>query len=181
MIGITVIVTIEIPRIIYWKLDENILDNIQIAETVSNWNSFHGNQTNMSINEKIEILGSKDDSIETVNLETGNQYSLYEARNRCFSEMCKIPIIQMDIYGPVTEKIHIEPILYINAQSPSKSMIVWEGTVLVNGVDYSVTLEEESGKILCIQAKRLENDLQEQLQQEWKKYLTEISSKTEVA
>lgn len=177
LITMIVLGIMKIPQLIYWKQDKDILENIQTVEIDSNWVSFHGTQSSMNINEKIEMLKQKDDNIITVTLETGNLYSLYEARKRCFDEMNKISMIEMDIYGPVRNEIDIEPVLYINGKSPSQTMIVWSGTVLVNDITYTVMLEEESGKILAIKGDGLEMNLQESLKKEWEEYLNEDFSK----
>jgi hypothetical protein len=171
LITIIVIGIMKIPQAIYWKQDKDILDNIQTVEIESNWVGFRGTQSSMNINEKVQMLEQKDDNILKVTLETGNMYSLYEARKRTFDEMSKIPIIEMDVYGPVKDEIKIEPILYINGKAPSKTMIVWSGTVLVNKITYSVMLEEESGKILAIKGDGLDKSLHDALQQEWREYL----------
>ncbi len=171
LITIIVLFVMKIPQIIYWKQDKNILENVQRLEIDTNWISFRGTRINMTDEEKIEMIEKKEDSIITVSLETGNMYSLYEARKRCFDEMNKIPVIEMDIYGPVKDEINIEPILYINGKSPSQSMIVWSGTVEVKNITYSVMLEEESGKILAIKGDGLDNNFNETLIKEWKEYM----------
>jgi len=177
---IIAIFMLVIPQIFYWQQVKEIINNIQIVESGLNSTSFHGAQSNMSLNEKIDMLEQIKKSVVTVTLETGNLFSLYEARKSCFNEMCKIPMIEMDIYGPVKDEINIEPVLYINGESPSQTMIVWRGSVLVNHITYSIILEEESGKILEIKAEELEIDSQELLLEQWKVYLNEELSEGKV-
>lgn len=171
LITIIVIGIMEIPQMVYWKQDNDIIGKVQTEEIDSNWVSFHGTQGSMNINEKIQMLNQKNDNIVKVTLETGKMYSLYEARKRSFDEMCKIPIIEMDVYGPIKDEIDIEPALYINGKSPSQTMIVWSGTVIVNNITFSLILEEESGKILAIKADELDKKLQDTLEKEWGEYI----------
>jgi hypothetical protein len=175
-----VLVILFIPQFFYWKQNKKIIENIQKVDTDFNWTGFHGIQSDMSMNEKKEMLQQKKESIATVNLETGKMYSLYEARKRSFNEMCKIPMVEMDIFGPTKDEISIEPILYIDGETPSKTMIVWRGSVLVKDITYSIILEEESGKILDIRAEELEIELQKLLQDEWDEYFYDQFSEGEV-
>jgi hypothetical protein len=175
-----VIFILFIPQLFYWKQNKKIIENIQKVDTDFNWTGFHGIQSDMGINEKKEMLQENKDSIVSVSLETGNLYSLYEARKRSFNEMCKIPMINMDINGPTKDEIDLEPILYIDGETPSQTMIVWSGSVLVKDITYSIILEEESGKILDIRAGELGKDLQKLLQEELDEYFYDQLSKEEV-
>lgn len=125
----------------------------------------------MTIEEKINMLNSNMD-IESVSLETGDTYSLYEARKQCFKELSKLSSLEMDIYGPVYQEIDIRPYLLINAKTPSQTMLVWSGNVKIKDISYNVVLEEESGKLIKLESDEWNNNkFKESVQKEWENYL----------
>lgn len=130
------------------------------------------NILSMTIKEKVDMV-NKEENIESVKLETGDVYSLYEARQQSFKELCKIPSLEMDIYGPLREDIGIQPFLMIDAKTPSRKMIVWIGSFTVKDAEYDIILDEETGKIIKIESSVLEsNELIDTVKEEWKKYIS---------
>ena len=101
----------------------------------------------LSIEEKINIINA-DKDVEQVSLKTGDVYSLYEARKQCFNELRKIPSLNIDMYGPSYDEMKLQPYLLINARTPSQTMLVWSGEVLIKEVSYYVVLDEGTGKLL---------------------------------
>lgn len=125
----------------------------------------------LSIEEKIEIINS-DKDVERVALKTGDIYSLYEARKQCFTELRKITSLKIDIYGPSYDEIKLQPYLLINAETPSETMLVWIGEVMIKEVSYHVVLDEGTGKIIKIEILKSKNEnLKNKLSQEWETYL----------
>ena len=129
------------------------------------------NQTlDLSIEDKIAIINS-DKDVERVALKTGDIYSLYEARKQCFTELSKIPSLKIDLYGPTYEEIKLKPYLLINAKTPSQTMLVWIGEVIIQEVSYHVVLDEGSGKINIEIQKSKDEEFKSKLDLEWKHYL----------
>lgn len=130
------------------------------------------NILSMTIKEKADMV-NKEENIESVQLDTGDIYSLYEARQQSFKELCKIPSLEMDLYGPLKEDIEIQPFLMIDAKTPSRKMIVWIGSFDVKDAKYNIILDEETGKIINIESSVLErNELMEVVKEEWEKYIS---------
>lgn len=125
----------------------------------------------LSIEDKIAILNS-DKDVERVALKTGDIYSLYEARKQCFTELSKIPSLKIDLYGPTYEEIKLQPYLLINAKTPSQTMLVWIGEVMIKEVSYHVVLDEGTGKIIKIEIQKSKDEAFEtRLNMEWEQYL----------
>lgn len=129
----------------------------------------------VSLEEKIQMIHSTQ-QVTSIELEAGELYSLHEARMQSYRELCEIPMLNMSISGPLKDDIKIKPYLVINPQEPSMTMIVWEGRLAINEVLYEIVLEEESGKLLKIEAMNLPDSKQgnqfgEKLQEEWKEYI----------
>lgn len=130
---------------------------------------------NLSIEEKIAIINS-DKDVERVALKTGDIYSLYEARKQCFTELRNIPSLKIDLYGPTYDGIKLQPYLLINADTPSETMLVWIGEVMIKEVSYHVVLDEGTGKIIKIEIpKSKDEDFKNKLNQEWETYLNSVT------
>ena len=130
---------------------------------------------NLSIEEKIAIINS-DKEVERVALKTGDIYSLYEARKQCFTELRNIPSLKIDLYGPTYDGIKLQPYLLINADTPSETMLVWIGEVMIKEVSYHVVLDEGTGKIIKIEIpKSKDEDFKNKLNQEWETYLNSVT------
>lgn len=125
----------------------------------------------LTIKNKLAILNS-DKDVERVALKTGDIYSLYEARKQCFTELSKIPSLKIDLYGPTYEEIKLQPYLLINAKTPSQTMLVWMGEVIIKEVSYHVVLDEGTGKIIKIEIQKSKDEAFEtRLNMEWEQYL----------
>lgn len=165
-----VLIMMLIPPSFFKIKDNNIIDkgvkveiepvNVQGADIFS-----------MTIKEKTDMV-NKEEDIESVQLETGDNYSLYEARLQSFRELCKIPSLEMDVYGPLKDDIKIQPLLMIDANTPSKKMIVWKGELTIKKTAYNIILDEESGKIIKIESSEWESsELFDKVIKEWEKYM----------
>lgn len=134
----------------------------------------YNNQEELDLEQRREMIYKEDKDIEKITLHTGDVYSLYEARKQCYRELREIPILEMDLYGPLQKEIEISPQLIVDSKIPAYSMIIWSGTLTIKDVLYEIILDEESGKLLHIQAaddNAAENrQLQESLENEWKIY-----------
>jgi hypothetical protein len=128
----------------------------------------------LNLEDRRTMILENNTDIERIELKTGNKYSLYEARKQCFKELCKLPILEMDVYGPIQKEINLTPSLVVNSRTPAYSMIVWRGSLKIKDVPYQIVLDEESGKLLSIQiADDFDSDdkhLQEALQEQWEEY-----------
>ncbi|MDD3173497.1 MAG: hypothetical protein PHF63_07530 [Herbinix sp.] len=129
----------------------------------------------MKLSDKLDLIGADDKDVEQVDLKMGEIFSLYEARKQCVKELCKIPVLEMDIYGPIRDEINITPKLFIDTRTPSYSMIAWTGTVTIKDITYWVALDERSKKLISIQVtegnEELKKGIQKQLANEWKEYI----------
>lgn len=131
------------------------------------------NILSMTIKEKADMV-NKEEDIESVQLETGDIYSLYEARLQSLRELCKIPSLEADLYGPVKDEIDIGPFLMIDAKTPSRKMIVWKGKLTIKDAEYEIILDEETGKIIKIESSEWESrELIDNVLKEWEKYISE--------
>ncbi len=122
----------------------------------------------LTMEEKLMLITDSNADLKYIELKTGDKYSLYEARRQCFRELCKIPVLEADIYGPLLSEIEIAPYLFIDPETPSRSMLIWKGFLTIKDIKYQVTLEEESEKLLVIQPVGKEDDA---LKRQWEEYL----------
>ncbi len=90
-----------------------------------------GVSNDMKLSDKLAMLRVEAKDVEQVELKMGEKFSLYEARKQCFNEMCKIPVLEIDVYGPVREEINIAPKLFIDTETPSYTMIAWQLHIFV--------------------------------------------------
>lgn len=128
------------------------------------------NRNALTTEEKRALLSDGNVNLRHIELKTGDRYSLYEARRQCFRELCKIPVLEVSIYGPILNEIDITPCLLIDPETPSISMITWKGFLTIKDIKYQITLEEESGKVLSIQPVGKVDDV---LNMQWERYLKE--------
>jgi hypothetical protein len=167
-----VLIIMLIPPSFFLIKDNNIVDRGKevIIEPVDVQGD---NILSMTMKEKADMVNEAE-NIETVQLKTGDVYSLYEARLQSFRELCKIPSLEADIYGPVKDEIEIQPFLIIDAKSPSRKMIVWKGRLTIKGAEYKIVLDEETGKILNIESPEWKNkELIDKVLKEWEKYISD--------
>ena len=122
----------------------------------------------LTLEEKLKLLADGNADLKHTELKTGDRYSLYEARRQSFRELCKIPVLEASLYGPLLNEIDITPYLLIDSETPSSSMLIWKGFLTIDDIKYQITLEEESGKLLFIQPIGKEDDV---LKMQWEKYL----------
>ncbi|AFS77537.1 hypothetical protein Curi_c04620 [Gottschalkia acidurici 9a] len=163
-----------LPRTFFFIQDKKLL-NKEVSIKVESPNIHTTPEFSMSLEDKIKMVNLEEGNIEWISLDTGDTYSLYEARMQSYRELCKISSLKMDIYGPIKEEIDIKPFLLINSQTPSHTMIIWKGTVKIKDIVYSIVLEEEYGKIIKIESQEKLKDDEEKhlntLQKEWKEYI----------
>lgn len=164
------LITVITPRIFFRIQDEEIIgDEKKKSVVLEDKNSY--NQVEYGVEEKIDML-SDDSNLEYVLLDTGSTFSLYEARLQCFRELCKIPSLEMDVYGPVKEEIDVKPYLLIPVKVPSRTFILWKGKLVIDKVTYTIVLDEESGKIIKLESNSFDNvESNNKIIEEWKKYL----------
>ncbi|MDF2803075.1 MAG: hypothetical protein K0S61_2978 [Anaerocolumna sp.] len=94
-----------------------------------------------------------------------------EAIKISFKELSKISMLKMDIYGPSNRGIKVVPYMIIDSETPVYSLIVWQGTLEINKIIYDIILDEESGKIIQLKVSDTnQTDLQDKLNEEWKRY-----------
>ncbi|MDF2511079.1 MAG: hypothetical protein K0S04_945 [Herbinix sp.] len=172
--GMLLLVVI-IPELYFNILDRKIINvETQLPIEVMNMNNTEP-EINLSLQDKIDMLKDSSGNIDRIDLKMGNTFSLYEARKQCFKELCKIPVLKMDLYGPSKDEIDISPILYIDTRTPSYAVVVWSGTVTIKGITFQIALEEENGKLIQFQYSdgNLGNVEQTKVQYEeaWKTYL----------
>ncbi len=122
----------------------------------------------LTLEEKMKLLTDGNANLKLIELKTGDRYSLYEARRQCFRELSKIPVLEITIYGPILREIDITPYLLIDSETPSYSMLIWKGSLTIKDIEYQITMEEESGKILFVQPVGEKNEI---LDMQWEKYL----------
>lgn len=122
----------------------------------------------LTLEEKLKLLADSNGDLKLTQLKTGDRYSLYEARRQCFRELCKIPVLEASLYGPILSEIEITPYLLIDPETPSSTMLIWKGVITIKDMKYQITLEEKSGKLLLIQPIGKEDDV---LNMQWEKYL----------
>lgn len=164
------LIVVITPRFFFRIQDEEIIGNekskkVQMVEKTTSYQEDYG------IEEKVNML-SEGSNIEYVLLDTGNSYSLYEARLQCFRELCKISSLEMDVHGPVKEEIDVKPYLVINIKVPSLTFILWKGEVVIDKVKYIIVLDEESGKIIDLESDSFsKTDTNMKIIEEWKEYL----------
>ncbi len=165
-----VLIMMIIPPSFFKLKDNNIIDK-EVKLEIEPVDVKDANILSMTMKEKTDMVNIAED-IESVQLETGDIYSLYEARLQSFRELCKIPSLEMDLYGPVKDDIKILPLLMIDANTPSKKMIVWKGELTIKKTEYNIILDEESGKIIKIESSEWESsELFDKVIKEWEKYM----------
>lgn len=165
-----ILVIMLIPPSFFMIKDNNVVNNGKRV-VIKPVDVQGANLMSMTMEEKTDMVNKWED-IESVQLETGDIYSLYEARLQSFNELCKIPSLEMDVHGPVKDDIKIQPFLLIDAKTPSKKMIVWKGKLTIQNVEYGIILDEESGKIIKIESTAWENrELFNTVFKEWEKYI----------
>ncbi|ADL02882.1 hypothetical protein [Lacrimispora saccharolytica] len=155
------------PYFYFQYQDRKLLSEISELEM----NVFHMDrvETNsFTLEEKLMMITESNAELMHIELKTGDRYSLYEARRQCFRELCKIPVLEASIYGPILSEINITPYLFLDSETPSSSMLIWKGFLTIKDMKYQVALEEESGKLLLIQPVGKEDAA---LNIQWKEYL----------
>lgn len=164
-----------LPYLFFLLQDGKIINKVRQINFTPVTVSEAGNDSNMALSDKLAMIEADAKDVEQVDLKMGENFSLYEARKQCFKELCKIPILEMDIYGPVKDEINIIPKLFINTGTPSYTMIAWVGTVTIKDITYWVALDEASRKLISLQVaegkEEQMKEMQEQLENEWKEYL----------
>lgn len=167
------ILIIVLPTI-YFKIQEKQLLNIKNEISIDVVTIEKTKSGLLDMYKRLEMIHSQNNAIESITLKTGDKYSLYEARKQCYKELCKIPVLEMDIYGPAQRDINIIPKLIIDSVTPAYSIIIWSGTLEINEINYNIILDEESGKLLYIQREypsQWESAiLDEKLKEQWEKY-----------
>lgn len=165
-------VILSLPTV-YFRYQEQQLLNYQGEIPVETIEIEKNTQGQLTIEQRRELVIGEDKEIESIKLKTGNKYSLYEARRKCFKELSKLPVLEMDLYGPTQKEINILPRLIIDPVTPAYSMIIWEGSVEIKEHIYDFIFDEESGKLLNIKSaetKTAKDNLQETLKEQWEKY-----------
>jgi hypothetical protein len=130
--------------------------------------------TGMTLPDKISMAKAPGEGVRLVELKMGREFSLYEARKECQEQLGMLPLLKMDLYGPVREDIHIRPVLYIDIDTPAYTMVVWIGEIQIEGATYEIKLEEESRRLLsvtCIDGDQ-SGDIARDLEVEWNKYIS---------
>ncbi len=162
------------PYLIFLIQDAKLIDKIKHIKITPISVSLENN-SELKLKDKLNLIEGGTNDIERVELKMGEVYSLYEARKQCFDELCKIPMLQMDTYGPIRDEINITPTLFINTSTPSHTMIAWTGLVTIKDVTYNIALDEKSEKLILLQIVNVdaaqEKELQDALDIEWKNYL----------
>jgi hypothetical protein len=169
------LLVVVIPEMYFAILDRKIINvETQLPVEVMSMNHM-GSEIDLSLQGEIDMLNDSSGNIDRINLKMGNTFSLYEARKQCFKELCKIPILEMDLYGPSKDEIDINPKLYIDTRTPSYAVVVWTGTVTIKGITFLIALEEENGKIIQLQYyDGNQGDIEQtkiQYEEAWKAYL----------
>lgn len=159
---------------IYFQLQEEHLLGVKPEIQVDKVEVQKNNTEQLSLEQRRDMIRAGEADVESISLKMGDRYSLYEARKQCYRELCKIPVLKMDIYGPAQREIDISPQLLVNAKIPSYSMIIWSGSLKINNILYKIVLDEGSGKLLSIQMAD-ENagehkKLKEAFEKEWEEY-----------
>ena len=174
MIGMLLLVVV-IPQLYFNILDRKIINvETQLPIEVINVNNAEP-EIKLSLQDEIDMLNDSSGYIDRIDLKMGNTFSLYEARKQCYKELCKISVLEMDLYGPNMDEIEINPKLYIDTRTPSYAAVIWTGTVTIKGITFQIALEEENGKVIQLQYYdgHLSNVGQTKVQYEeaWKAYL----------
>ena len=128
----------------------------------------------MSLTDKVNMAKAPGEGVRMVELKMGKEFSLYEARKECQEQLRELPVLKMDLYGPVREDIHVRPVLYIDIDTPAYTMVVWTGEIEIEGAAYEIKLEEESRRLLsvtCIDGDQ-SGDIARDLEVEWNKYIS---------
>lgn len=156
----------------YFQLQERQLLHTETEIPIKTIKIEKNSQGELSMEQRREMIYREDEDIEKISLKTGDVYSLYEARRQCYRELCKISVLEMDIYGPPQKDIEIFPQLIVDSKTPAYSMIIWKGTFKIKNILYEIVLEEESGKLLSVHMVdedtagyiRLKEDLEKELE-----------------
>lgn len=177
IVGIIVVAgVIIVSPSLYFQLQEKELLNREKELPIEVLKLEKNKQEELNLEQRREMVYKEEKDVEMISLKTGDRYSLYEARRQCYRELRKIPVLKMDLYGPVQKEIDISPVLMVDAKIPAYSLIIWRGSLTIKDVRYEVVLDEESGKLLGIHgtdeaaAGDGEVKLQETLEKEWEKY-----------
>jgi hypothetical protein len=161
---------IVLPSLLF-KFQENQLLNIKMEIPIEAIKIIKNEAGLLNMNGRLELIKADNPNIERLTLQTGDKYSLYEARKQCFKELSKISMLKMDIYGPSNRGIKVVPYMIIDSETPVYSLIVWQGTLEINKIIYDIILDEESGKIIQLKVSDTnQTDLQDKLNEEWKRY-----------
>ncbi len=162
------------PYLIFLIQDAKLINKIKHTKITPISVSSEANDE-LELKDKLNLIEGGTNEIERVELKMGEVYSLYEARKQCFDELCKIPVLQMDTYGPIRDEIDIAPTLFINTGTPSHTMIAWTGSVTIKEVTYNIALDEKSEKLILLQVVKVDeaqrNELQAAIETDWKNYL----------
>lgn len=166
---------IILPYLFFLFQDAKIINKVKQINITPVIVSDVRNDSEMNLSNKLAMIEAEDKNVKQVDLKMGENFSLYEARKQCFEELCKIPVLEMDIYGPVKDEINITPKLFIDTENPSYTMIAWIGTVTIEDITYWVVLDEASKKLISLKAnegsEEQSKEKQEQLENDWKEYL----------
>ncbi|MFT4143448.1 MAG: hypothetical protein QM644_03250 [Mobilitalea sp.] len=162
------------PYLIFLVQDAKLIDKIKHIK-INPISVSSKDNSELELEDKLNLIEGDTNEVERVELKMGEVYSLYEARKQCFDELCKIPILQMDTYGPIRDEIDITPILFINTGTPSHTMIAWTGSVTIKDVTYNIALDEKSEKLILLQVVKVDTarreELQDAIDRDWKNYL----------
>ncbi len=174
VLGVVILILLitAIPFVTSSFQDSNILNKeIQISDTPIVVKS-HTDEPDISMDDKILMAWNKN-LTEQFNLKTGRLLTEEQAKEICQQELEKITPVD-GIAFPSLENYSLHPVLFINIDDPTITMVVWSGMVKLNGLIYEWYLEEESKKIIYIQGLNFNQDIKKfsQLEQNWKDYIT---------
>lgn len=162
---------------IYFRIQENQYINVKKKTSIEEINITKSKSSMLDMSKRIEMIQPDNNEVQHLSLKTGDKYSLFEARNQCFRELSKIPVLKIDVYGPTLNQINIVPEIVIDPLTPAYFLLVWRGTLEIDGILYEVILDEDSEMILQIKVaehfKSSHTSLQKKLTHQWEKYFFE--------
>ena len=175
VIGISgaILIITAIPFLISYLQDKKLLNNeVQLSDKPISVEVME-KKSKMSLKDKV-LLAKNKISMDQVELKTGKLMTRDKAAEVALTELNKILKhrgyeISMDQY-----LFGLSPVLFINLDDPSLTMIVWRGFVKSKDLAFQFYLDEESKKIIYFQDVFYRADEEStELQRLWNDYINQ--------
>ncbi len=175
VIGISgaILVITAIPFLISYIQDKKLLNQeVQINNKPISVEMIDKDSA-MSLKDKI-LLAKNKFSADQVDLKTGKLMTRVKAEEVALTELNKIVKRKGVEFTDNQEQFGLSPVLFINLDDPSLTMIVWRGFVKASDLAFMFYLDEESKKIIYIQDVYYRSDGEStELQRLWNDYINQ--------